>query len=216
MRQLKITSIKSLGVKDVYNVAMKGDQHNYAININDVSGCVVYTSNSHAYAYAALAMQCAYMKAHYPLYYMKAILNAETMDSKFDNVIKYMKTCINMNIKVLPCNVNKSKAIFTIEGKKIRRGLASVKGVGLKASIEIEKYAPFKDLEDFVEKTSEISVVNKKVVESLILDGVFCDLKIHGDEGVEAYLEMRGKVDYMKKRNIQKSSMFDLSGVSFV
>lgn len=218
MRKLKISSIRSLGIKDVYNVEMKGDQHNYAIKINNVSNCVAYTKNSHAYAYAVLALQCAYLKAHYPLYYMKAVLNTETLDGKLDSVERYMRDCMRMKIDIFPCNVNKSKVLFTVEGKGLRRGLASLKSVGKKGAEIIARLGPFEDFEDFVEKTSEESNINKRVVEVLMYNGAFSDFGLQDEEGLEEYLTVRKHVEYRKKRNIQKSSMFDdldLSNLSF-
>lgn len=214
MKKLKIISKKSLGIKDVYNVEMKGDQHNYAISTSG-SESIVYSKNSHAYAYAVLALQCAYLKAHYPLYYMKSVLNTETLDGKLDSVDRYMKDCIRMKIKILPCNINKSKSLFVIEGNSLRRGLGSIKGVGMKAAAEIEEIAPFKDFEEFVEKTMDKSNINKKVVEILMNNGAFSDYGLQDEEGLESFLTIRKHVDYRKRRNIQKSSMFDLSDVSF-
>jgi len=217
MIKLKISSIKSLGVRDVYNVEMKSDQHNYFIK-SDAAGADVLTTNSHAYAYSVLSVQCAYLKAHYPLYYMKSVLNSEIMDPslKFDNVERYMRECLKMDIKILPCDVNKSKDLFTIEKDRLRRPLSSLKGVGRKAALEIAKLAPFKDFEDFVEKTDGISVVNKSAVEALMENGAFSNFKLYGEKGLEEYMKLRNHVQYRKKKKIQKSSMFDLSGVSFM
>jgi len=170
---------------------------------------------AHAYAYAVLALQCAYLKAHYPLYYMKAVLNTETLDGKLESVERYMKDCLRLKLNMMPCNVNKSKALFAVEGKGLRIGMASLKGVGMKAASEIEKLAPFKDFEDFVEKTLDESIINKKVVEVLMYNGGFADYNLQDEDGLEEFLTIRKSVDYRKKRNIQKSSMFDLSGVSF-
>jgi len=170
---------------------------------------------AHAYAYGVLAMQTAYLKAHYPLYYMKAVLNTETLDGKLESVERYMKDCIRLRIQMFPCNINKSKALFTVEGKGLRIGIASLKGVGMKASSEIEELAKFKDFEDFVDRTLDKSVINKKVVEVLMHNGVFADFNLQDEEGLEEFLKVRKHVDYRKRRNIQKSSMFDLSNVSF-
>jgi DNA polymerase-3 subunit alpha len=177
-------------------------------------------NKSHAYAYAVLALQCAYLKTHYPLYYMKSVLNSETLDpsTKHDQIDRYMRECHEMKIQILPANINKSRAPFSIEGNSIRRGLASIKGVGLKASLEIEALAPFRDLEDFVDKTQDVKVVNKKIVETLILEGAFSDFDIYDEDGIEEFLKVRDYVAYRKKHKIQKSSMFedlDFSGLSF-
>jgi DNA polymerase-3 subunit alpha len=166
---------------------------------------------AHSYAYAMLALQCAYLKTHYPLHYMTAVLNSETLDpsTKYDNIDRYIKECMQMRIKILPCNINKSKAKFEINGESIRTGLASVKGVGLKAATEIENLAPFKNFEVFVEAVVGISVVNKSVVETLIENGALSDFKVHGSSGIERYHEVKKHVEYVEKHKIQKSSMFD-------
>lgn len=208
-KHVSVVGVEFFGFAQTYDLEIKNDTHLFALS----SG--IYTSNSHAYAYAVLAIQCAYLKAHYPLYYMKAVLNSEVRDSKLDNVERYMKECLKMGIKILPCNVNKSKEEFSIEKEKIRRPLSSLKGVGEKASAEIAKLAPFKDFEDFVEKTNNVSVINKSVVEVLMENGAFADFKLYGENGLEEYIKLRDHVNYRKKRNIQKSTMFDLSGVSF-
>ena len=216
MKELKILSIKKIGIRDVYNVTMKGKQHNYCIKDNK-TGTEIFTANSHAKAYAVLAMQCAYLKAHYPLQYMKSFLNVEMLDKKIENVDRYIKECLNMKIQILPCNINKSKATFTTDSEKnaIRRGLASFKGIGMKASVEIEKLSPFKDLEEFVDKTIDISDVNKSVIEVLMQNGAFSCFNLHGEEGLNKYLELKKHIKYRKEKNIQKSSMFDFSQISF-
>ena len=158
-------------------------------------------------------MQCAYLKAHYPVQYMAAVLNSETMDSnngkRFDQIERYMKESMQMRIKVLPPNVNKSTALFRIVGDSIRVGLSSMKGVGLKAATEIEELSPFRDFENFVESVISAKNVNKSVVEKLIEEGALADFDVHGDQGIEKYHEIKKHVDYMQKHKLQKSSMFD-------
>jgi DNA polymerase-3 subunit alpha len=172
-------------------------------------------NKAHSYAYAAISMQTAYLKAHYPLHYMKSVLNVDGIEGNTDNVIKYMKECIRMRIKLLPCNVNKSKSTFNIEGKSLRTGFSSIKGVGAKAGNAISELAPYKDFEDFVRKTKTVSVVNKSVVEILIGEGAFADFNIHGERGIAEFHKVKKHIEYIVKREIQDDDMFDLGKVSF-
>lgn len=172
-------------------------------------------NKAHAYAYAAIAMQTAYLKAHYPLYYMKSVLNAEALDGKTDNVIKVMKECIRMKIQLLPCNINKSSSVFNIEGKGLRTAFSSIKGIGIKAGDAIGQMSPYNDLEDFIKKTKSTSVINKSVIEILINEGAFSDFKIYGDKGIETYHKTKKHIEYMEKRQIQDDDMFDFDKISF-
>jgi DNA polymerase-3 subunit alpha len=172
-------------------------------------------NKAHSYAYAAISLQTAYLKAHYPLYYMKSVLNAEGLDGKTDNVIKFMKECIRMRIKLLPCNINKSKSTFEIDGKGLRIAFSSIKGIGLKAGESISELAPFASLDDFIKKVKGVSVINKSVVEILIHEGAFADFKLHGDRGVETYHKTKKHIEYMEKREIQDDDMFDFGKISF-
>lgn len=206
---VSIKSVGYCGQYQTYDLEISHPTHLFLLSDGTVN------SNSHACAYGMLAMQCAYLKAHYPLYYMKAVLNTETLDGKLDSVDRYMKDCMTLKIKIFPCNVNKSKALFSVEDKGLRRGMASLKGVGLKAAEVIEKLAPFDNLENFVEKTMNESVINKKVVEVLMDNDAFSDFSLKDEEGLEEFLKIRKHLDYCQRRHIQKSSMFDLSSVSF-
>ena len=85
-------------------------------------------NKAHSVAYAMLAYQTAYLKAHYPVAFMAAMLTSE-MASK-DNVAKYMQDCRGMGIAVLPPAVNESNWTFTVVGDTIRFGLGAVKGLG--------------------------------------------------------------------------------------
>ena len=131
-------------------------------------------NKSHSAAYALIAYQTAYLKAHYPLEFMTALL---THDINNENkVIKYIGECKEMGIEVLPPNVNESFRDFTIVKDSIRFGLAAVKNVGdsaIESIIEArEKEGPFTSLLDFCSKV-DLRKVNKRVIESLIKSGAF-------------------------------------------
>jgi len=131
-------------------------------------------NKSHSAAYALIAYQTAYLKAHYPLEFMAALLTSE-MDST-DDIVKYIGECREKGIEILPPDVNESERDFTVVGDKIRFGLAAVKNVGTAAIESIistrEKKDSFSSLFDFCQKV-DLRKVNKKVIESLIKSGAF-------------------------------------------
>ena len=138
-------------------------------------------NKSHSAAYALLAYHTAWLKTHYPVEFMAALLTSET--SKPENVVKYIGECREMNIPVVPPNVQFSDANFTPSltenGKAIGFGLAAIKNVGhnaiesiLAARAELRKEAKqgFASLWEFCEKV-DLSKLNKRVLESLIKAG---------------------------------------------
>jgi len=139
-------------------------------------------NKSHSAAYALVAYQTAYLKTHYPVEFMAALLTSET--SKPENVVKYIGECKEMGIRVEPPDVQLSGAQFTpnvtAEGEAIRFGLAAVKNVGgnaiesiMKARAEVA--GRFKSLWQFCEKV-DLRVMNKRVIESLIKAGALDSL----------------------------------------
>ena len=88
-------------------------------------------NKSHSAAYALLAYQTAYLKTHYPVEFMAALLTSETGNT--DNVVKYINECREMGIPVEPPDINVSDASFTPHGNAIRFGLAAIKNVGQNA-----------------------------------------------------------------------------------
>ena len=88
-------------------------------------------NKSHSAAYALVAYQTAYLKTHYPVEFMSALLTSEI--SKPDNVVKYIKECREMEISVEPPDVRSRCADFTPHGETIRFGLTAIKNVGRNA-----------------------------------------------------------------------------------
>jgi len=139
-------------------------------------------NKSHSAAYALVAYQTAYLKTHYPVEFMAALLTSET--SKPENVVKYIGECKEMSIRVEPPDVQVSGAQFTphvsADGESIRFGLAAVKNVGGNAIESIMKARAevggrFKSLWEFCEKV-DLRVMNKRVIESLIKAGALDSL----------------------------------------
>jgi DNA polymerase-3 subunit alpha len=131
-------------------------------------------NKSHSVAYAMLAYKTAYLKAHYPVAFMAAMLTSE-MASK-DNVAKYFQECREMGIQVLPPDVNESTWTFTAVGDNIRFGLGGVKGVGesaVEAILEARRAAGrFSGLVPFACEV-DLRAINQKVFECLIKSGSF-------------------------------------------
>lgn len=129
-------------------------------------------NKSHSVAYALVAYQTAYLKAHWPAQYMAAFLNSVISDG--DKIAWYISVCRNAGIKILPPDVNESGLQFTVHREgSIRFGLAGVKSAGGSAVKEILKArmdGPFEGLVDFCKRVN-MRVVNKRVVENLIKCG---------------------------------------------
>jgi len=137
-------------------------------------------NKSHSAAYALIAYQTAYLKAHYPAQYMAALLSCD-MDNT-DKVVKYINECKQHDIDVLPPDINESFQDFTVINDRIRFGLAAVKNVGGAALISIieerRKNGPYTTLSDFCGRIDP-GRVNHKVIESLIKAGAFDSMKFH-------------------------------------
>src|SRR5215831_2813427 len=127
-------------------------------------------NKSHSAAYAVLAYRTAYLKAHYPQYFMAAILTSERGTQ--EKVVKYINECREMGISILPPDINSSDVYFTPSQNGIRFGLSAIKNVGEVAITSIVANKPFKSLFDFCERV-DLRTVNKRVVESLIKSGAF-------------------------------------------
>ena len=134
-------------------------------------------NKSHSAAYAYIAYQTAYLKAHFPVEFMAALLT-EDMENT-EKVIKNINEIRNMGIAILPPDINESCRNFTVHEKDIRFGLGAVKGVGgaaVEAIVEARQDGPFNSLHDFCERV-DLRRVNKRVVEALVKCGAFDSLQ---------------------------------------
>jgi DNA polymerase-3 subunit alpha len=139
-------------------------------------------NKSHSAAYGLVSYQTAYLKTHYSVEFMAALLTSET--SKPENVVKYIAECKEMGISVEPPDVQVSGSNFTPNGEAIRFGLAAVKNVGGNAIESIlkareEAGGHFKSFWEFCEKV-DLRVMNKRVIESLIKAGAMDSLGKRG------------------------------------
>ena len=134
-------------------------------------------NRSHSVAYAYLAFQTAYLKAHFPEHFYAAVLSSEAQDAA--KVFKYSKELRVQGIKLLPPDVNESYSGFTPLSGAIRYGLAAIKGLGqstVNAIIAARKAVHFKSFFDFAERI-EAGALNKRSFESLVCAGAFDSLK---------------------------------------
>ena len=123
-------------------------------------------NKSHAAAYAVVSYQTAWLKYYFPVEYMAAL-----MTSVIDNpskVSEYIYACRQMNIKILPPDINKGEANFSVDGGDIRYGLAAIKSIGrpvIKAIVEDrEELGLFQNLEDFITRLSAKNILNKRTI----------------------------------------------------
>jgi len=134
-------------------------------------------NKSHSCAYALLAYQTAYLKTHYPVEFMAALLTSEAGNT--EKAVKYINEARGMSVSILPPDVNESDLYFTPVGESIRFGLAAIKNVGENTAKAIRdsrlEHGVFKSLYDFCERI-ESRFLNKRVFESLIKSGALDSL----------------------------------------
>jgi DNA polymerase-3 subunit alpha len=146
--------------------------------MEQIENFALYAFNkSHSAAYAINAFRTAYLKAHYYLEFMSALLTSVAMDQqKREKIAIYISQCRGHSIKILPPDINRSVLEFVPEGDGIRTGLIAVKNVGTSAIESIlqtrKEDGDFKSLEDFCARV-DTRKVNKRVIEHLIKVGAF-------------------------------------------
>ncbi len=165
-------------------------------------------NKSHSAAYAFIAYQTAYLKAHYPVEFMAATLTLDMSDT--DKIVKSINECRKMKIEMLPPDINLSGREFRVIGNSIRFGLEAVKGVG-GAAIELmlevrEAGGPFSSVADLVKRV-DTRKVNKKVLEGLVKAGAFDSLGIARSAAMEAVADLLGGSG-KGARNTGQVSMF--------
>lgn len=137
-------------------------------------------NRSHSVAYAYVAFQTAYLKAHFPAYFYAAVLSHESDDSA--KVYKYSTELRSLGLKLLPPDINESDMGFTPLENAVRFGLSAIKGIGeasISAIIEARKKGRFQSLFDFTSRLDPGSV-NRRGLESLITAGAFDSLNTVG------------------------------------
>jgi DNA polymerase-3 subunit alpha len=169
-------------------------------------------NKSHSTAYAFLAYQTAYLKAHFPVYFMMANLSSEAdKTSTSSKVIQYISEAQKMGIEILPPDINKSSEYFRVESRAaIRFGLKGLKNVGSAAIHSIlharELGEDFKDYSDFITRI-DLAKVNKAVLESLIKSGALSCFNLKRRtlfDSVEEVIKQGGIIQKHQSQN-QKS-----------
>ncbi|MBA4394379.1 MAG: hypothetical protein C0407_12580 [Desulfobacca sp.] len=173
-------------------------------------------NKSHSAAYALITYQTAYLKAHYPLDFMVALMTSKMGNST--EVTKCIAECREKGIVVLPPDVNLSQLDFVVVEDKIRFGLAAIKNVGAGAIESIveakKKGGEFKSLIDFCQRV-DLRRVNRRVVESLIKCGAFDSLGI-GRARLMAFLPEALEIGQQRQKDQSESqfSLFAMAGDS--
>ena len=172
-------------------------------------------NKAHAAGYATIAFRTAYLKAHFPVEFMTALLTAEsrgtTGPAKNEKIAQAIAECKRLKVAVLPPDINKSQSDFTIEGKiNIRFGLSAIKNVGqaaIKSILDARSKGNFKNFEDLCFKV-DLGPVNKKTIESLIKAGAM-DLFGNRASLLMAYPEIVETVHKKKKQEEEgQTSLF--------
>ncbi len=169
-------------------------------------------NKSHAVVYAVVAYQTAYLKYYYPVEFMAAL-----MTSCIENpgkVSEYILSCRQMDIPILPPDINEGEAVFSISNKSIRYGLSAIKSIGrpVVECIVAERNlgGAFKSLTDFIERMSG-KEVNKKTLENLIKAGALDSLGGNRQQYMMAYGSIMDSVAQSRKTTMTgQMSLFDL------
>ena len=170
-------------------------------------------NKSHAAAYAVVSYQTAWLKYYFPVEYMAAL-----MTSVIDNpskVSEYIYACRQMNIKILPPDINKGEANFSVDSGDIRYGLAAIKSIGrpvIKAIVEDrEELGLFQNLEDFITRLSAKNILNKRIIENLIKAGALDTLGGTRKQFMSIYVQIVDHVTQEKKNSmVGQMTLFDL------
>ena len=171
-------------------------------------------NKSHAVAYAVVAYETAYLKAHYPVEFMAALMTSVMGDSA--HIAKYIRNCNEMGIEVLPPSVLESDAKFTVKDGKIRFGILGIKNVGEGAARTImemrrEKGLP-KNIFQFINNI-DTNEVNKKALESLIKAGALDPLEGNRAQHMAVYEMLLESAQANSKKNIEgQMSLFQMAG----
>ncbi len=160
-------------------------------------------NKAHAVCYAVVSYQTAYLKCHYPHYYMAALMTS-VLDSA-TKISGYIAECKELGIETLPPDINHSDDPFTVEGNAIRFGLGAVKNVGhgLIRSLVAKRNegGPFRSLEDFIQRMGE-NELNKRAVENFIKCGAMDCFGHNRSELLAVYETMMDSIAVSRKKNI--------------
>ena len=171
-------------------------------------------NKSHAAAYAVVAYETAYLRCHYPLDFMSALLTSVRDNSQ--KLSKYIVAVKRMGIKLLPPDVNKGEGVFSVDGDAIRYGMSAIKSIGdnvVETILEARRTGgPFRDLRDFIERVSN-KEANKRTIESFIDSGAFDSFGYNRHQMKEVYPKIIDEVTQEKKKATSgQISLLDFMG----
>ncbi len=159
-------------------------------------------NKAHAVCYAVVSYQTAYLKCHYPREYMAALMTS-VLDSA-TKISGYITECREMDIPVLPPDVNHSEDHFTVEGNAIRFGMGAIKNVGRglirSMCANREENGPFRSLEDFLQRMGE--EMNRRAVENFIKCGAMDCFGNHRSELLAVYESMMDAIADVRRKNL--------------
>ena len=172
-------------------------------------------TKSHAGPYALISYQTAWLKYYYPVEFMAALITSVMAHSS--SVAAYIYACRQMNIEILPPDINQGLPIFSVDDGKIRYALAAIKNVGyslIEAVVrEREEYGIFNNLEDFIKRMAVREPLNKRAIENFIKAGALDGLGGTRKQFMSIYLQIVEQVNQEKKHAIVgQMSLFDLVG----
>ena len=167
-------------------------------------------NKSHAACYAVVAYQTAYLKTYYPVEFMAALMTSIVDNT--DKVAGYIYACRQMNIQMLPPDVNTSDMEFSVEDNAIRFGLSAVKSLGrptIKAIIDERNKSRFTSMQDFISRL--YTDLNKRTLENLIKSGAFDTFGNNRRQMMSVYARMLDNEAKQGKDAISgQMSLFDL------
>ena len=168
-------------------------------------------NKSHAASYAVVTYQTAWLRCHYPVEFMAALLTSVIANPK--KCTEYINECRAMGIKILPPDINEGVSGFSVSGDAIRYGLSAIKSLGRNVidSMVAERKAsgPYKDLKDFMKRLTT-KEVNKRTIENLIKAGALDSLHATRKQLMTVYAQVLDEVNREKKESISgQMSLFD-------
>lgn len=170
-------------------------------------------NKSHAACYAVVAYQTAWLKYHYPVEYMAALLTSVIDEAK--KISAYIMTCKNMGIEILPPDVNEGLVGFSVKDGAIIYALTAIKGVGNQVVDAIvkerEANGPYKTLQDFISRLVDQDI-NKRLVENFIKAGAFDTLPGNRAQKMNIYGPIMDNIQRNQKNNLAgQLSLFDFA-----
>ncbi len=179
---------------------------------NDMMDFAKYAFNkSHAAAYAVVAYETAYLKYYYPVEFMAALMTS-VIDFP-SKVAEYILSCRNMDIQILPPDINEGEAGFSVSNKGIRYGLSAIKSIGAPVIAQIvkerEEGGLFTSLNDFIERVAGKDI-NRRIIENFIKSGALDSLGGTRKQFMSVYTQILDNFIQNKKKNMAgQMSLFD-------